>query len=102
MVTTLYLVCMTTLQHPTVPTTDPPAPEPLGARLAAASRRAQGLATVVNDPAVLAELRELCGLPRPVPRAEPGYENAPALELVTTGGEGEADTCPWGEFRRAK
>ncbi|MEX3509827.1 hypothetical protein VVR84_09820 [Kocuria carniphila] len=38
----------------------------LGARLADASRRAQGLATAVNDPAVLAELRGLCATPRPM------------------------------------
>ncbi|SJN34375.1 hypothetical protein FM104_08415 [Microbacterium esteraromaticum] len=45
-----------------------PAPSPvatLGARLAAASRRAQGFTTVVDDPAVLAELRGLCTAPRP-------------------------------------
>lgn len=43
------------------------APSPdatLGARLAAASRRAQGFATVVDDPAVLAGLRGLCTAPR--------------------------------------
>lgn len=44
-----------------------PAPDAtLGARLAAASRHAQGLATAVNDPAVLAELRGLCTVPRPM------------------------------------
>ena len=38
----------------------------LGARLAAASRCAQGFPSAVNDLAVLAELRELCIAPRPV------------------------------------
>lgn len=36
----------------------------LGARLAAASRHAQGLTAVVRDPVVLAELRGLCAAPR--------------------------------------
>ena len=43
----------------------PPPDGTLGARLAAASRRAQGLTNAVNDPAVLAELRGLCTAPRP-------------------------------------
>jgi len=73
-----HLICMTSLQHTTMLTTDPPVPESLGARLAVASRRAQGLATVVNDPMVLAELRELCGLPRPTPRADTGPREGPA------------------------
>ena len=38
----------------------------LGARLAAASRRAQGLTTAVDDPVVLAGLRGLCAAPRPM------------------------------------
>lgn len=38
----------------------------LGARLAAASRRAQGFTTVVDDPAVLMDLRGLCTAPRPM------------------------------------
>jgi hypothetical protein len=50
----------------------PSADATLGARLAAASRRAQGLATAVDDPAVLAELRGLCTAPRPM--------NAPRVE----------------------
>jgi len=37
----------------------------LGARLAAASRRAQGLDPEVSDPSVLAELHGLCAAPRP-------------------------------------
>jgi len=37
----------------------------LGARLAAASRRAQGLDPEVCDPAVLAELHGLCAAPKP-------------------------------------
>ena len=37
----------------------------LGARLAEASRRAQGFTTAIDDPAVLAELRGLCAVPRP-------------------------------------
>lgn len=41
----------------------------LGARLAAVSRRAQGFASAVSDPAVLAELRELCAAPLPTKRA---------------------------------
>lgn len=46
---------------------DAPSPDgTLGARLAAASRRAQGLTNAVNDPAVLAELRGLCTAPRPM------------------------------------
>ena len=40
----------------------------LGARLAAVSRQAQGLDSVVSDPAVLAELQELCAAPRPTRR----------------------------------
>ncbi|WP_265415365.1 hypothetical protein [Gulosibacter molinativorax] len=47
----------------------PPAPasaSTLGARLAAASRRAQGFTTVVDDPAVLAGLRGLCTAPHPM------------------------------------
>ncbi|MDR1186116.1 MAG: hypothetical protein LBK95_01460 [Bifidobacteriaceae bacterium] len=36
-----------------------------GGRLAAVSRAAQGLPATVSDPAVLARLRDLCGLPRP-------------------------------------
>lgn len=49
----------------------------LGARLAAASRRAQGFASV-SDPAVLAELRELCAAPRPVGRTVAGMREGPA------------------------
>lgn len=40
----------------------------LGARLAVASRQAQGLSLAVDDPMVLNELRELCAVPRPVRR----------------------------------
>lgn len=45
-----------------------PADSTLGARLAAASRQAQGLPATVDDPAVLAELRGLCTAPRPTKR----------------------------------
>lgn len=73
-----YLVCMTPIQqHSATPAPDPSSPEPLGARLAATSRRAQGLPATVDDPAVLAELRDLCGLPQPTPRTGSGYETAP-------------------------
>lgn len=41
-----------------------PSASTLGARLAAASRRAQGFTTVVDDPAVLTRLRGLCNAPR--------------------------------------
>lgn len=62
---------MTSLQqqHAT-PVADPPSRESLGARLAAVSRQAQGLTATVDDPAVLAALRDLCGVPRPVTRAD--------------------------------
>lgn len=49
----------------------------LGARLAAASRRAQGLASV-SDPDVLAELRELCAAPRPTKRTVAKEQEGPA------------------------
>ena len=51
----------------------------LGARLAAASRSAQGFTTAVDDPAVLAELRGLCTAPRPMnaPRGEKRDSPAP-------------------------
>lgn len=45
---------------------EPPSASTLGARLAAASRRAQDFTTVVDDPAVLAGLRGLCTAPRPM------------------------------------
>ncbi|WHS28102.1 hypothetical protein [Auritidibacter ignavus] len=45
-----------------------PAASTLGARLAAASRQAQGLPATVDDPAVLDELRGLCTAPRPTKR----------------------------------
>ncbi len=66
------------------PTDTSTAPEPspnstLGAQLAAASRRAQGFTTVVDDPAVLTRLRGLCNAPRPmrVPVAEQREGPAP-------------------------
>lgn len=73
MVAGSHLVFMTSLQqHTTAPAADVPVrASALGAGLAASSRRAQGLATAVDDPAVLAELRDLCSLPRPAPRADP-------------------------------
>lgn len=54
---------------PAATSTDPILPalssaSALGARLAAASRRAQGFTTVVDDPAVLTRLRGLCATPR--------------------------------------
>lgn len=49
----------------------------LGARLAAASRRAQGLASV-SDPDVLTELRELCAAPRPERRTVVKEQEGPA------------------------
>lgn len=49
----------------------------LGARLAAASRSAQGFTTVVADPAVLAELRELCTTPRPMSPTVAEKRNGP-------------------------
>ena len=50
----------------------------LGARLAAASRHAQGLAAVVRDPVVLAELRGLCAAPRTTNRAVDETRETPA------------------------
>lgn len=58
---------MSTYTETPAATSTAPTPSPdatLGARLAAASRHAQGLATAVNDPAVLAKLRGLCTAPR--------------------------------------
>ncbi len=60
--------------HDSVVSTIPSAHQPaasdsLGARLAAASRQAQGFAPAVSDPVVLAELRELCAAPRAARRA---------------------------------
>lgn len=49
-----------------------PAYPTLGARLAAASREAQGFPSTVSDPAVLAELRGLCIAPRPTRRTRRG------------------------------
>ena len=65
-----YLVGITSIQqHPTAPVAGPPVPATsLGARLAATSRRAQGLPAQVDDPGVLAELRDLCGLPQSATR----------------------------------
>lgn len=51
----------------------------LGARLAAASRQAQGLdPAAVSDPAVLAELQELCAAPRPTRRVLAVRREGPA------------------------
>lgn len=50
----------------------------LGARLAAASRHAQGLAAGVRDPVVLAELRGLCAAPRTTNRAVGETRERPA------------------------
>lgn len=55
--------------HTATPTAAAPVPlsdATLGARLAAASRRAQGFTIAVGDPVVLAELRGLCATPRPM------------------------------------
>ncbi|MCT1436245.1 hypothetical protein [Brachybacterium paraconglomeratum] len=41
-----------------------------------ASRRAQGLPAQVDDPSVLAELRDLCGLPQSAARTGGGSETA--------------------------
>jgi hypothetical protein len=62
-----------TITGPLVPASD----STLGARLAAASRRAQGLASV-SDPDVLAELRELCAAPRPTKRTVAKEQEGPA------------------------
>lgn len=50
----------------------------LGARLAAVSRGAQGFTVAVDDPAVLAELRELCVAPRPLTAFMTGKREGPA------------------------
>ncbi|WP_441665835.1 hypothetical protein [Glutamicibacter ardleyensis] len=50
----------------------------LGARLAVASRHAQGLAAVVRDPVVLAELRGLCSAPRTTNRVLGETRESPA------------------------
>ncbi|MBD2765058.1 hypothetical protein IEE91_07645 [Kocuria sp. cx-455] len=50
----------------------------LGARLAAASRQAQGLPATVDDPAVLDELRGLCTAPRPNKRIVSKIRKGPA------------------------
>lgn len=55
-----------------------PADSTLGARLAAASRHAQGLPATVDDPAVLAELRGLCTAPRPTTRIVSEMRKGPA------------------------
>lgn len=67
-----YLSDMDTITDPTpdsittttIRTTRAQTSTTLGARLAAASRHAQGLTAVVRDPTVLAELRGLCDAPR--------------------------------------
>ncbi|MFV0251955.1 MAG: hypothetical protein ACK5H2_01280 [Beutenbergiaceae bacterium] len=61
---------------PTAPTPSPDAT--LGARLAATSRRAQGLTTVVDDPAVLDGLRGLCAAPRPMRAPVAEHREGPA------------------------
>lgn len=55
-----------------------PADSTLGARLAAASRQAQGLPATVDDPAVLDELRGLCTAPRPTNRTLSKMRKGPA------------------------
>ncbi|MGC0363734.1 hypothetical protein ABH922_001718 [Rhodococcus sp. 27YEA15] len=55
-----------------------PAASTLGARLAAASRQAQGLPSTVDDPAVLDELRGLCTAPRPTKRTAAKIRKYPA------------------------
>ena len=67
--------------HTDTPTAAAPVPSSdatLGARLAAASRRAQGFTTAVDDPAVLAELRGLCTVPRPKNPLVTGKHDDPA------------------------
>ncbi|MDK9347599.1 hypothetical protein [Propionibacterium freudenreichii] len=71
------------MNTPTAPSTlslPPPRPadSTLGARLAAASRKAQGLPSTVSDPVVLAELRGLCTAPRPTKRAVAVTRRGPA------------------------
>lgn len=73
---------MTTTPQTTTTTIELPppgdAPESFGARLAVASRHRQGLGPGVSDPAVLAELRELCAAPRPTQGAAVAAREGPA------------------------
>lgn len=64
-------VSMSTPAAPSTVSVSLPLPKDstLGARMAAASRQAQGFPSTVSDPAVLAELRGLCAAPRPTQRA---------------------------------
>jgi hypothetical protein len=57
----------------------------LGARLAGASRRAQGLADVVADPEALARLNALCALPKAptAGRRQPGRANGGGVRPAT-------------------
>lgn len=77
-----YLFSMTTTAQTTATTVEPPPPgdasESFGARLAVASRHRQGLGPGVSDPAVLAELRELCAAPRPTRGAGVAEREGPA------------------------
>lgn len=50
----------------------------LGARLAAASRQAQGFTAAVEDPAVLAKLQGLCAAPKLTRRAVAEVREGPA------------------------
>lgn len=66
-----YLLGMTALRPtPASAAESPAAPEPVvavsfGARLAATSRRRQGIPEGVSDPGVRERLRVLCALPKP-------------------------------------
>jgi len=66
-----YLIGMTTTT-PAMPETDLHEPPPITpeARLALLSRAAQGFPETVDDPVVLARLRDLCAAPRPVMAGE--------------------------------
>ncbi|MDR1635584.1 MAG: hypothetical protein LBS27_11860 [Bifidobacteriaceae bacterium] len=72
MVAHLCGVPTTTITSARVPTVKPCArerpPATPGARLASVSRAAQGFAATVDDPAVIARLRDLCAAPRPQSR----------------------------------
>ena len=60
------------------PPTPPAGSTTLGARLAAASRQTQGLASTVDDPTVLTELRRLCAAPRPTKQTASRTREGPA------------------------
>jgi len=61
-----------TITAPAIPEADLHEPRTAtpGARLALASRAAQGFPATVDDPVVLARLQNLCAAPRPVPADE--------------------------------